>query len=247
MKRLLPLLLALWCALVPAQAKALTILTEEDAPYNFTRDGVLAGLSVEIVHEVMRRLKVSIPIQVMPWARAYHLGQTHPDVLLFTLARTPEREEFFSWLGPITTNKWVFFARRGSGITITSLDDTRKLRSIGVYRQDVRHVFLRDQGFTNLDVAVDTIQTLKQLFAGRVDALLLNDEGMASHLAVVNRTMADVEALYTVKTVDLYAGFSRGTDPATVAQWTRVFGDLEREGFVAARRKAWHSGSPDQK
>lgn len=238
------LLLALACALAPLPAQALTILTEEDPPYNFTRNGTLTGACTEIIQELMRRTGTTASIRPMPWARAFHLAETEPDILLYTLARTPEREHLFSWIGPFTANHWVFFARRGSGIRLSSLDDARTLKSIGVYRQDVRHTFLTQQGFTNLDVAVDAIQTLRQLFAGRVDALLLNGDSMPGQLAGVNRTMADVEPLLTVRRVELHAGFSRGTDPAVVEAWTRAFQDLVREGFVAARRKAWGLGTP---
>jgi polar amino acid transport system substrate-binding protein len=244
MKILAALLLVCVCALAPVPVQALTILTEEDPPYNFTRNGTLTGVCTEIVQELLRRTGTQAPIRPMPWARAFHLAETEPDILLYTLARTPEREHLFSWIGPFTSNQWVFFARRGSGIRLSSLDDARALKSIGVYRQDVRHTFLVQQGFTNLDVAVDAVQTLRQLFAGRVDALLLNDSSMPGQLAVVNRTMDDVESLFTVRRVELHAGFSRGTDPAVVQAWTRAFQDMVQEGFVAERRKAWGLGTP---
>ena len=70
MKNLL-LLLFFCLATFPAQAGELSILTEEDAPLNFTRDGEVTGISGEIVKEIMRRLEIKASIEVLPWARAY--------------------------------------------------------------------------------------------------------------------------------------------------------------------------------
>ncbi len=236
--------LALFFLLAPRLSQALTILTEEDPPLNFSRNGQVTGLSAEIVQEMMRRMNVTAPIQVLPWARAYHLAQSQPEVLLFSLVRTPERENRFAWIGPLLTDDWIFFARRGSNLKLSSLDEARKLESIGVYRQDVRHEFLARQGFANLDLAVDSITNLRKLFAGRIQAVLMDEVGTPRHLAVLNRTMGDLEPLLTVKSVELYAGFSNGTDPGLVARWRRTFEKLRREGFLARMKEAWLGRQP---
>ena len=65
----------------------------------------------------------------MPWAQGYTMAQRQPNVALYSTTRTESRENLFKWVGPLATMKWVFFAKAGSGIKISSLDDAKKVGS----------------------------------------------------------------------------------------------------------------------
>ena len=113
-------------------AQALTIITEEYPPVNFTHEGKINGSSVEIVREILRRLKQPDNIKILPWARGYYLIKTNPNVALFTTTRTKEREELFHWVGPIATATNAFYVKKGSNIRINSLEEAKKVHSIAL-------------------------------------------------------------------------------------------------------------------
>ncbi|MGB5746824.1 MAG: transporter substrate-binding domain-containing protein, partial [Desulfobacterales bacterium] len=94
-------------------AQELTIVSEENPPFNFIKDGILTGSSTEIVREIMRRLNLPAEIQVLTWARGYQLALSRPNVVLFSTARTQEREHLFHWVGPIYKVRFGFYAKRG--------------------------------------------------------------------------------------------------------------------------------------
>ncbi|OEU71116.1 MAG: hypothetical protein BA863_09845 [Desulfovibrio sp. S3730MH75] len=77
----------------------------------------------------MRQTGQEFPIKVMPWAQGYTMAQRQPNVALYSTTRTESRENLFKWVGPLATMKWVFFAKAGSGIKISSLDDAKKVGS----------------------------------------------------------------------------------------------------------------------
>lgn len=87
--RVIAVLLTLRLILSVCQAADnVLIVTEELPPYNFTDQGTLTGLSTEVVQAVLHQLDLNARFQVMPWARAYELAQSAPNVLIYSITRT---------------------------------------------------------------------------------------------------------------------------------------------------------------
>ena len=80
---------------------------------------------------------------------------------------------------------------------------------------------------------------MKKLAANRVDAVLINDIGIAPYLEQAGLSRKDVKLEFTVFSVDLYAILSLGTDVETVTLWQNAFEELQTEGFVQAHRNQW--------
>ena len=150
-------------------AQRLTLLTEELPPLNFTDQGALTGLSVDVVHEIQSRVGNTDPIEVVPWARGYKDIQEMPNTVLFSTTRTEDRERLFQWVGPLARWEYVFYKKRGSSITLDTLDAARDVGSIATYRDDAREQFLKERGFTNLDSSPKPMSCAQKLLEGRVD------------------------------------------------------------------------------
>ncbi len=117
-----------------AQAQPLRLYTEEYPPINFSQDGEAAGLSTDVVREIMRRTGQSVPIRVVPWARGYQQALQRANTGLFVTMRTEPREPLFKWVGPLTRNITGFYALRSAQISINSLDQARGFNEIAVPR-----------------------------------------------------------------------------------------------------------------
>lgn len=79
-------------------AQELTIISENNPPFNFVKHGSPTGSSMEIVREMLRRMNRTDTIQILPWARGYDLALSRPNVVLFSTARTNQRENLFFWV-----------------------------------------------------------------------------------------------------------------------------------------------------
>jgi CheY-like chemotaxis protein len=66
----------------------LKIYTEDSPPGNYLNEGKIEGLAVDIVREILVRLKLPDNIEVVPWARGYTLALNQPNVALFDLVIT---------------------------------------------------------------------------------------------------------------------------------------------------------------
>ncbi len=196
------------------RAGQLKILTEDNPPLSFEKNGRPEGFSAEVVREILKRLGCRAPIRVTRWARGLQMLDTQPNVALFSTARTPERESRHRWVGPLCIMHWGFFARTDSPLRIKSLDDARKVRAIATYHNDAKERYLKHRGFTNLESANSPRSNLKKLLSCRVDLWLHPTIGaplLARQLGIAPRRLRMV---LPVASVELYIAFSRDTPPA---------------------------------
>ncbi|PWR76228.1 substrate-binding periplasmic protein [Methanospirillum stamsii] len=105
------LTLPLFCfgAVVPNDIQ---IITEDYYPLNFVDNGTLQGISVDLFEKILQKMGSDInrsSFKELPWSEGYNLVKTTPDTVLFTITRTPEREDEFLWAGPFFTDRDLLF------------------------------------------------------------------------------------------------------------------------------------------
>ena len=103
-------LLAAVCTVTPLAATPFRILTEHNPPAEYLDDnGQVAGVTVELVRQLQQQLNEPADIELMPWGRALNIARTEDNVMLFETVRTPEREHWFKWVGPILTYRLALY------------------------------------------------------------------------------------------------------------------------------------------
>ena len=116
---LLCLWLLCWGAMAQAQQR-LILTTEEYPPYNMSDgQGRVTGVATDIVRALLEGAGIEYEIAVYPWARAIAMARTQVNTCVFSMSRTPEREELYRWIGPLVTNDWTLFARSGASRVLT--------------------------------------------------------------------------------------------------------------------------------
>lgn len=197
----------------------LSILTEEHAPLNFTKEGKLTGQATEVVEELLKRSDTDATINVVPWEVGYKAVLEQPNTALFTTAMTPERKDLLQWVGPVTVHDTNFYALKGSGITIKILDDAKKVVSIATVTDDYTEQVLKNDGFTNLQSYQNNQTALQKLLSGEVQLYITSNISMPVFMENAGATMDDVENLFTVSTDLAYIAFSLTTPPELVTRW----------------------------
>ena len=205
------------------------IMTEEYPPYNYTEDGKLTGLSSEVVRALLTKVNHPDNIEVLPWSRSYNLIQKKSGYILFSTTRTEARENMFKWVGPLAPNTWCFYAKKGSGIKINSLEEAKKIGAIGTYKEDACELFLKEKGFTNIDSIVDDNLNPKKLIAGRIDLWIIGDV-MGMHKARKQGLGDKIEKIFDIKTTQLYIAFSKETSDDVINKWQAALDELKADG-----------------
>ncbi|MBF0205376.1 MAG: transporter substrate-binding domain-containing protein [Oligoflexia bacterium] len=216
------------------KAMALQVLTEDAPPLNYVKDGKPAGVAVELVMEIQKRINSIETIGVVPWARGYKMALEETDVALFSTTRTPEREDLFYWVGPLATKNWVFMKMKDNkSLVIKSLDDAKKVKAIGTYKDDAKDQFLKKQDFKNLESIVSDDQNAEKLEKGRIDLWITGQDDCVSYVKKAGLDIAKFEVAYEVQKKELYVVFSKKTDLNIVKKWQTAYDAMVQDGTYA--------------
>jgi len=217
-------------------AEKIIVVTEEFAPYNYTENGKLTGYSANIVEALLRRTDISYTIDTYPWARAYKMALQLPNVLIFTMARTPARESEFHWIGELADRKLYFYKLKSrSDIVVTKLDDIKKYR-VGVDLGDAAEELLLQDGFVvgeNIDESPMEQSSLNKLQRDRVDFIVGN--GLAIDYMVRKSNMPTLQlerSLMLVNQGKYFIAMSKQTSPELVKELQKAYADMIKEGVV---------------
>jgi polar amino acid transport system substrate-binding protein len=218
---------------------SLSILTEEYPPFNFTQERKLTGITTQVVQEITRRLGIDDNIEVVPWARGYERLSTEANVVLFSTARTPERESLFHWVGPIYSLRFGFYARKADAPHIGSLETAKQLKAIATYRADVGEQTLESLGFTNLDSSNSPQSCVRKLMSGRVDLWFFDNIGAPIVAREAGIDPNEIEEVFPYKQNSSYIAFSKQTPLATVQQWQKTLDEIKADGTFRWLAQRW--------
>ncbi|MCQ4295963.1 transporter substrate-binding domain-containing protein [Pseudomonas stutzeri] len=243
--RLLPALVLCWVSGALA-GHTITAVTEELPPYNMTVDGKLTGMGTEVVQAVLEEAGEEARIQSMPWARAYDIALNSENVLIYSIARTPQREALFKWIGVIAPTRWYLFSLPGTLFDLKSLDDARRYQ-IATVKADVGEQYLVDKGFVigrNLQSSNKYEHNYEKLKAGRVD-LWISNELNAHYLVRQASGNPDETAVAQLNLDDLGGAeglcmaFSRKTPDEVVERFRLALERVRADGRYDAIAAKW--------
>jgi polar amino acid transport system substrate-binding protein len=214
----------------------LVLLTENFPPYNmakngknFAQDENINGIAVDIVREMFKRANVTYSLTLrFPWERVYKLALENPGYGAFVMARLPDRERLFKWVGPIGPDDWIMLAKADSKISLESLEDARKYR-IGAYKGDAIAETLAKQGLKPIVVLRDQ-DNAKKLVSGQIDLWATGDPA--------GRYLARQDGVNGLKTVlrfnsaELYLALNKNVPDETVAKLQAALDQLRKDGMV---------------
>lgn len=222
------------------------LFTELAAPFNYFTGELwecnFTGSSVELVNELQSRNIYQNNLAVTSWTDAYDVIQYMPNSALFTVARTPEREDLFQWVGPISNIRSCFYTKTESGIQITSLEEAKALNKIATPKGWFTHDFMINNGFENIVDSNTPNEAFNLLMNDEVDALLLFDEGVKWLTDTYQIPESDISEQFEISSEKGYIAFSLDTDPAIVEKWQEQLDAMKSDGTFETIWNNWYEG-----
>jgi polar amino acid transport system substrate-binding protein len=228
---------------VTAQASPLTVVSTDNPPFNFVEQGVARGLGTEVLRAVAAKAGFEPQIVFLPWQRALAEVDRQPNTLIFTLARTPERESHYEWIGPFAPRKVYFWKLKArSDVVVQSLEDVRRFR-VATVRQDAQTNLMIAKGLVNPDkdsLLTSDDNTIRVLLARHADLVANSEIGMAWRLRLMG---VDPDLLergpLLVEGGGYYFAFGKGADPQKVALFRSAFEQVQAAGLVDRARERY--------
>lgn len=208
--------------------------TESYAPANYLDNGEVAGASVETLKLIWQHMGVPEQhIEMVPWARGYRSTLNQPLNVLFSMIRTPERENLFKWVGPIFTNSLAFVSTHDFPHEFENIEETFDY-SIVTVRDDISEFELLKTGFPkkNMISVTKLDQALMMIKSKRADLMLVTYESMPALVVQNDMHESEFKRVWTLSVNGNYYAFSRSTPDRIIEQFQSTL-DKAREQHLS--------------
>lgn len=182
----------------------ITVVTEQWPPYNYlASSGKVIGSATKVVEETLQQANIPYTLNIYPWARAYKTALEKPNVLIYSILRSPQREKLFHWICPLNTIQYHFFKLSDrKDIKINSINDVKQY-SLGLIRDSYMHNYLKNNGFIegkHFQISGNNQANINLLLAERIDIIIDTHENIALRLKAIPDTIDQFTAAYPIGT-----------------------------------------------
>ncbi|CRM93774.1 Bacterial extracellular solute-binding proteins, family 3 [Pseudomonas sp. 22 E 5] len=215
---------------------SLVLLTENFPPYNmakngknFAKDENIEGIAVDIVRETFKRAGISYNLTLrFPWERIYKLALEKPGYGVFVMARLPDREALFKWVGPIGPDDWVLLAKADSKIKLDDVKQARRYK-IGAYKGDAIAESLEKQGLNPI-VALRDQDNAQKLMDGQIDLWATGDP--AGRYLARQVGVTQLRTVLRFNSAQLYLALNKDVPDDVMVRLQAALDQLRSEGVV---------------
>lgn len=212
-------------------------------PLAFEQDGQAAGLGVDLLRRMADLAGLDPVLALQPRLRAEKSFLETPGSLLFPLARLPERENRYRWVGPILPRRvGIYSLANRTDIRFRGLQQLDGLR-VGATAGTATLEQLQGEGLKpgrELEVSPSYEASVRKLLAGRMDLLVIGDLNIYWQL---HQMRESAERVREVAVLDASADYCFGLrvdgDPATADALQRTLDQLRRSGAIERLKQTY--------
>lgn len=213
-------------------AETFHVYTEQLPPYNYMENNKVIGSSTALLEEIFKKSGHTIAhseVILTSWARGYHEALNTPNSMIYSTARTADRENLFKWVGPINKLAIGLIAKKSSKISIKDAADLNNY-TIAVMHETASESILLGAGVkaANMERFSNPISQIKKLHTGRVDMMAFSIEAMNMLLQENGINPQEYETVYVLKESDLYFAFHKDTDDSIIKTFNNILKTLKK-------------------
>lgn len=165
--------------LLPQQVLAfgpqrLQLSTQEWPPYQTYVEGKIAGIGVNRLKCVLRKIEQPYQITMTSWAKAQVNVQSGKHHGLFTTEQSPERDKYATFSAPLVNHHWYWYF--SNSLTDTNLSaENKMLWRVSTKFGTNKWFYLHNAGYQVVKKPRNVKTLLDMLLHNDVDAILVDD------------------------------------------------------------------------
>lgn len=226
-------------------AASLKFYGEESPPLFYkNEEGVPTGAIYDITQALIERIEIDSEIAFLPWARALFEAENHSNIVLVALAKSPQREDRFQWVGKVHDVEDVLLKlKQRDDINIQTLEQA-KAYNLATIRGYATATFLKRSGFVegeNLSLVSSSDQMWSMLFKQRIDLVMSNKTTAPYEIKSAGFDIGGVEPALQFTQIRLEIAMATGlqTNAETLALLREGLQSLKDDGTYQAIMKKW--------
>jgi polar amino acid transport system substrate-binding protein len=209
----------------------ITFYTEDYPPANFVSNNELIGISVETLKALWKHLNIpEQTIHVVPWSSGYQYTLDNNNTALFTMSKTPSRENLFKWVGPIFHSTYVLMAKKSKNLTFENLGQIFKHQIVTV-QGDISEISLYQVGFPTSNMA--KVSQFKQAFLmmelDRVDMMVITPHAFSYLAEQLDFDINDYEQVWQISKVGNFLAFNLNTSDKVIKKYQEAFDQIANQ------------------
>lgn len=226
-------------------SQTIPVYTTKYIPYNYQdEDGVPKGYSVEIISAFLNALQsqnIATEMEFLPWARTYFMANNTKNALIFSLARTADREDKFHWIGRLLPMP-VYLVKHKSrqDIKVNDLENS-KLWSVAGILNGAPTLCVEELGYRVINSATERAHHFTLLELGRVDLTTVDFASFGELAKSAGFNTSDYEPVLFLDqcSYDLYLAMNKNSDPEVVAKVRSAWKAIDTNGTVNRVRQSF--------
>ena len=177
----------------------------------------LDGYSIDLNKAILKNAGYQAKVESLPWARVLKRSENNRLSVISALVRTPERENAFFWITPISVNAVAIYTLDTVNHKIESIEDVSQLGSIAVLRDDYRHQILRDKHADTTIAFNQWSVAIRSLLKGRTKSLFFSDMGLILTCIDSQLDCSSIKRVFTYKKSVSYLALKKSDDLVPVS------------------------------
>jgi ABC-type amino acid transport substrate-binding protein len=154
-------------------AEAVDLRTTISPPYQIMLQGELSGVSANVIRCILGDMDEAYAVQVMPWGRAVADIISAEADGLFTSMPSAELDNYAIMSVPFALEKWYWYFTDSK---LASRVDFRRGLRIGAIRSSNQALWLKINGYTQIEEVNEGGQLLQLVRAGRLDTFIADEK-----------------------------------------------------------------------
>lgn len=225
----------------------LKVLSTNYEPYNYQNiHREPDGYATRIVQALLLELTAASPVKVtqiefLPWARSYHIAETTPDSLIFSIARTPDREDKFTWIGKLLPMPVYLYKHAQRKDVIADVQTANRVWSVAGVNNGAPTNCVEGLGYKVVHKSANYDIQFKMLLKGRVDLMVFDSISFAQEVQQNGYTNKQFEPfLYLPEcSYDLYLALNKHSSAHIVKAVQSAWQSITAQGTVAQFQQAF--------
>ena len=195
------------------------------------KKGGKRAFNVELVRAMMLLVGAPAKFIEIPFKMGFRQVRVEPDLAFFNVSKTPEREHFVKWVGPLQLDISYLYEMKEYPTHVRTMEDAKKVDSICVLRGGIHYNLLLDMGFTNLVENDSYVQCFQMLAQNRVNLTPSAQESLPGKLQQARIQQERIrQTPVLVSKVEGYIAFSNNISDSVVEKWQNALNQLKQSG-----------------
>lgn len=207
-------------------------LAQDYKPYSYMENDKKTGMMVEIAESIMKKIgstKTIKDIEINTFSKSYVRRNNDPNTVFFPLAKSSDREKYFKWIGPITIDEPVLFAKKSKAIKITAPEDLNKYK-IAVKDGYSAEKFLKKIGVSRSSLEVNDTdnESLNEIAQDKTDLVACNRLTCLIEMQDMKLEPNNYEVVFSMQGNELSFAFNKDTDQEILDKFSKAFEEFKK-------------------